>query len=195
MTPLQRTPAPDFLLQHWEEWGKLWQKKLVENPKASFPYPQVQGQGKEQIREQLFAMSAEHCAFCDALNAQETIEHFKPKKQFPLVAYQWENLYPCCGDCQGKNDRYSDALLRPDADDYSFRRYFILDFPTFELCPNPEAEASDQERAKITIELYRLNRPTAKKSRKLSWKNFRLLLAHDNNLDDLPFRYLADFIS
>lgn len=198
MMPLPRSNAPAFLDQHWEEWGRQWQIKLANNSKASFTYPRVNNQGLEQIREALFTMSKSHCAFCDEFpigsQSPETIEHFKPKKLFPLIAYQWENLYPCCMRCQEKGDNFNELLLRPDADDYSFQRYFVINAATMELEPNAGATMEDQERAKTTIKLYKLNRVRLRTSRRLVYEYMSLLLSNNISPDTLPFRYFIEFL-
>ncbi len=59
--------------------------------------------------------------------------------------------------CQQKRDDFDDALLRPDAADYEFDRYFRWDFTTGEMKINTLAPSEDQHRADVTIRLYRLN--------------------------------------
>jgi uncharacterized protein (TIGR02646 family) len=109
----------------------------------------------------LKARVQDHCSFCDAFPvcppSNPTIEHFRPKNRFPRVAYKWENLYFCCDFCQGKGEDFDEDLLRPDADDYRFERYFRWDYTTGNLEVNEQAPPSDQTRAQVTIKLYRLN--------------------------------------
>ena len=109
----------------------------------------------------LKAQVQDHCSFCDAFPvcppSNPTIEHFRPKTRFPREAYQWENLYFCCDFCQGKGEEFEEGLLRPDAEDYRFDRFFRWDFTTGNLEVNEQASLEDQQRATVTIALYRLN--------------------------------------
>ncbi len=106
-------------------------------------------------------MTKAHCSFCDAYpmgcRIPPTIEHFRPKTGFPLLAYKWDNLFLCCGLCQEKGDKFHKNLLKPDDEDYSFDAYFEIRWDTGELTPNEDAPRADQERAEYTIRLYRLN--------------------------------------
>ncbi len=120
--------------------------------------------------------------------AAETIEHFQPKSQFPNLVCDWNNLYLCCYNCQKKGERYSPLLLRPEALDYSFERYFLYNSRTNEIEVNVRATRLDQERAAVTIELYQLNdfdRPTAS-----GMFLDKYLKTTAPIINDFPFRYL-----
>lgn len=197
MSPLPRSATPTFLLD-WEKFGRAWEEQLTENRKRNFTWNQITKKDKAELARELFSMSKQHCGFCDEFPAgsgfQKTIEHFKPKKKFPLEAYHWENLYPCCNVCQSKIEQYSEHLLRPDAPDFSFERYFILDFATFRIEPRPDASPDDQYRARITRDIYKFNLPDRCFSRKLTYSDFRLKLENGCHIDDMPFRFLQAYI-
>ena len=162
MNRITRTPAPDWLEEKWEEWGRQWQNKYrkTKNP-CKFRWRRNHKKGKDDLTRDLSKMTQLHCSFCDAYpmikRLQPTIEHFRPKTKFPLLAYKWDNLFLCCGLCQEKGDRFDEKLLKPDANDYGFDTYFAIEWVTGELKPNPAASQTEQERAEITIKLYKLN--------------------------------------
>jgi hypothetical protein len=81
------------------------------------------------------------------------------KSTWPAFAYEWANLYVCCAQCQKRGDRFDEGLLRPDADDYAFERYFECDLATGRLAPAGDASRGDQQRAAVTIQLFNLNHP------------------------------------
>lgn len=162
MERIKRTDAPGWLKQKWKQWGEEWAAKYAKtNKSSSFRWRRYQNKGKKELQEKLSAMTQYHCSFCDAYpmrgRLEPTIEHFKPKTLFPLEAYKWENLFLSCRLCQGKGDKFDKRLLKPDEDDYSFDKYFDIDWVTGELIPNRDASPENRERAKITIELFRLN--------------------------------------
>lgn len=106
-------------------------------------------------------MTQQHCAFCDGLlglTSRETVEHFRPKKTFPKLAYAWDNLFPCCDLCQSiKLERFDEALLKPDTEDYAFNNYFTVNYHTGKIELSSRSDLDAQAKARITLELYGLN--------------------------------------
>jgi uncharacterized protein (TIGR02646 family) len=193
MRKFKRAPAPEFLLEKWESWGKKWAQRRAANPAASFHWHSVENELVNlKLRPLLKAQVSDHCSFCDnypiSPPSYDTIEHFRPKRLFPREAYQWENLYYCCDCCQRKGDDFDDALLRPDAEDYTFDRFFRWDYTRGTLELNERASAEDQHRAEVTVMLYRLNdgHPSLRR-RELR----RRSLMPDEPIDDFAYR---DFV-
>jgi uncharacterized protein (TIGR02646 family) len=150
----------------------------------------------EETRASLNEMTHGHCAFCDGGDlgavSRETIEHFRPKSraEFRRLAFQWENLYPCCDQCQiQKKEEFDERLLVADAPGYRFEDYFIVDYVTGEIQPNPLASAFDQERAQITLDLYGLNITVRMRSRKKELKRYRQRNVDEDELSDFSYRY------
>jgi uncharacterized protein (TIGR02646 family) len=140
---------------------------------------------------ELLAMTQNHCSFCDChpmTRIGPTIEHFKPKIDFPLLAYQWENLFICCHRCQwGKCDQYSELLLKPDLPDYEFDQYFSINWVTCEIVPKWTADVEIKMRAEITIQMYNLNGEGRADDRKMELEKFQD--SNNPNLDQFPFRF------
>ncbi len=162
MEKIERPDAPEWLKEKEDEWGADWAEKYKKtNDTKKFTWRQNRGKGKKHLRKALLDMTENHCSFCDSYpmqrRIQATIEHFKPKTRFPLDAYKWENLFICCALCQEKGDKFDPRLLKPDEATYDFEKYFDIDWTTGDLLPNMDASAEDRERARITINLYRLN--------------------------------------
>lgn len=68
--------------------------------------------GTSSIRRQLKQMSRE-CAWCEQyLEDGWQVDHWLPKKQFPLLAYCWENLLPSCPGCNRRKDAVAPPALR-----------------------------------------------------------------------------------
>lgn len=193
MRKFQRLPAPAFLAEKWEQWGLDWEKRHAAQAGASFHWHQVDGEKvNHKLLPTLKAQVQCHCSFCDAFPvsppSNPTVEHFRPKTLFPREAYKWENLYYCCDHCQGKGEDFDEALLRPDGEDYTFERFFRWDFTTGMLEVNEQASPDDQNRAKTTITMYRLNEghPSLRR-RELR----RRAGATDEPLESIPYR---DFV-
>jgi uncharacterized protein (TIGR02646 family) len=192
MMPFKRG-TPPVCLNKYKQWGHEYAAKRQKNPKMSFYWHQYQNRAINHILiETLEGLTVNHCAFCDffPLGAQsrQTIEHFRPKSQYPKLAYVWHNLFLCCDVCQtAKQEKYDKRLLKPDVMNYEFNRYFIVNQTTGEIKANPRADPPDQERAKITIEIYDLNKTVRKKARLLEWIKADL---QAYNLDDLSYRFM-----
>lgn len=193
MRKFQRAEEPEFLASRWQEWGLQWEQRQAANSKASFYWHQLEGEPvNHKLLPILKAQTQDHCSFCDNFPVSppsiDTIEHLHPKADFPRDAYRWGNLYFCCMYCQRKAGLFDQAVLRPDADDYEFDRYFRWDYTRGTMEVNEQATAEDQHRAAVTISYFRLN-VEHPRERKV-WQIRRAKL-QDERLDSLPYR---DFI-
>ncbi len=147
----------------------------------------------QQILPPLLVMTAEHCAYCDGFpldtTGSPTIDHFKPSSRFPEDAFSWPNLFPACERCQkgpvGKGDDWSPLLLKPDAPDYNFQKYFRYVAATGHLEPNPQASEQDQERAALTIRTFGLNTGSRPRSRQRVASTYGHFSAEDR-----PYRFV-----
>jgi uncharacterized protein (TIGR02646 family) len=191
MRKFQRVSQPDFLVDRWEAWGEAWERRRLNNPGARFNWPQFEGKPvNELLLHPLKKQTQDHCSFCDSFPVSppsiDTIEHFRPKSRFPREACRWENLYFCCMFCQQKYEEFDEDLLRPDADDYDFDKYFRWDFTRGILEVNEHAPIENQKRAEVTIRLYRLNEGHPK-LRRLEMR--RKQQGADDPLDEFAYRH------
>jgi uncharacterized protein (TIGR02646 family) len=201
MRKVERPPAPDFLIEKSADWGANYQKRRNENPAALFSWTTHQ---KQRINKLLLPILMEmtsilgeienaHCTFCDAFPVQpvsaDSIEHFRPKTLFPLLAYDWENLFYCCSKCQeSKSEKFDENLLKPDLAEYSFEYYFQYDTKTGEIIPNPDRLEDDSQKAEKTIELYGLNEHGRPKARQRTVRMFQD--SANPVLDEFPYRFV-----
>ncbi len=81
------------------------------------------------------------------------------------------------------------AAIAADAVGYAFEDYFIADYSTGEILPNPLASAVNQSRADKTIELYGLNIDVRKTIRKKELKHYLQRNPEASILDDFSYRY------
>ncbi|RKZ46632.1 MAG: TIGR02646 family protein [Candidatus Parabeggiatoa sp. nov. 3] len=196
MMKFTRSAAPKCL-KKYKQWGREYTRKRP----SKFYWHRYQNRSVHEIvLAELESLTANHCSFCDGypLGAQsrQTIEHFRPKSKYPRLAYVWQNLFLSCDVCQNaKGENYDKKLLKPDAIGYAFNRYFKIKAKTGEIVINLAASPDDQERAKITLEMYDLNSTVRKSSRikqlqlKYMFKYRKRGIANDD-LDNLAYRFL-----
>ncbi|MDM8563772.1 retron system putative HNH endonuclease, partial [Candidatus Marithioploca araucensis] len=145
MMKFTRSAVPKCL-KKYKQWGREYTAK--QSPK--FYWHRYKNRSVHDILlEELEQLTANHCTFCDGypLGAQsrQTIEHFRPKSKYPKLAYVWHNLFLCCDVCQNaKGEHYDKKLIKPDAIDYEFNRYFKIKAKTGEIIINPVASDDDK---------------------------------------------------
>lgn len=157
---MARPRQPDWLKENYKKWGRRFKRKLNDPGKSNdFVWAT---HNKTKVNTKLLPLlrnaTKKHCAFCDDKIKKGTIEHFRPTSKHPLLAYFWHNLFPSCIDCQEKSSKFDKNLLKPDREDYEFRRYFLYNPFTGEILINPRANVNDKIKAEITIKIYKLNR-------------------------------------
>ena len=194
MYAFHRSQCPDYLTDCWERLGRHYAAQKLRNQRYRFKW--FSGFRYATTKQTLYEMTQGHCAFCDGGNlgaeSRMTIEHFKPKsrREFYRLAYQWENLYPCCDTCQAqKRDSYNAALLVGDQPGYAFDDYFMVNYISGALESNPLVAPENQHRAEVTIATYGLNLDVRKISRKRELRYFRHRDASLEGIDDFSYRY------
>jgi hypothetical protein len=75
---------------------------------------------KNYIKRDLLSMSNNKCSYCECLVNEESkymeVEHFYPKKDYPDLVVEWENLLPSCKRCNGNKldyDPNSEPIINP----------------------------------------------------------------------------------
>ncbi len=183
MRKIKRTPAtkPAFLTKEVpddarkkipvyitteDKYTKAWKRKIAKSKNANFIWYDL----RDKLLELLTQMTQHHCSFCDKLFGADNrveIEHFKPKIQFPDLAYNWTNLYAICSKCNNeKGKTHSDKLLQPDNSDYTFKKYFTPNYLTGKLDIIDNENNALYMNIKTTIGIYKLNRKTLCTARK-----------------------------
>ena len=182
MRKLVRPEEPEVLKNNAQKWNQQWADLRNKDPnkKPEFEWYRTGGKSaREWILPDLRSMNQGHCCFCDAFpiadTSKEPIEHFRPKSrpEFYCLAYTWTNLFYCCDFCNSeKGETWDEKFLNPDANDYSFERYFMFDHTTGAISPNPKATETDQARAQATITAYGLDKEPKRKYRLLAARNW-----------------------
>jgi uncharacterized protein (TIGR02646 family) len=158
-----RSDPPPPLLRWAPELTEAFIAERSANPSHRFRWAQRAGVNLgEVIREALEVQNHGHCCYCDAYPigaaGRQEVDHFRPKSRFPEAVYDWANLYLGCTACNSvKADQWDEDLLRSDAADYEFQRYFVVDGVTGAIAPNSLASPAEQQRARRTIEVFDLD--------------------------------------
>jgi uncharacterized protein (TIGR02646 family) len=173
MLEFTRLDAPKCLTDkdNYKVWGKDYAKS-----KKWFWHEYQGNQVDKILRKPLLEQTKNHCSFCDAYRIPRpiapTVEHFRPKNIFPLLAYTWHNLFICCHNCQKIIAGFDSSrgnlrkLLKPDSKDYSFQKYFYFDSKTGKIeIKKGKLSSKEIEKAELTRVYYQLNDEELIKSR------------------------------
>ncbi len=158
-----RGPAPPLLDELGPQTAEAFTRRRALEPGHSFSWPQRANRSLGAIvRDELLALNHGHCCSCDSYPigaaGRKEVDHFRPKTRFPEEVCTWENLSLGCTACNGaKSDQWSRLLLRSDASDFDFARYFSVTPATGEIAPNPRATVRDRARARATIRVLDLD--------------------------------------
>jgi uncharacterized protein (TIGR02646 family) len=198
------------LAENFEIWGIEYKTKIDNKKKGTnVIFTWRDNLLYREIRTQLASITNYHCSFCDsypvAKTSKETIEHYYPKAEYPLQAYDWDNLFYSCDKCQEESNKISFVkTLKPDEFDYFFDKYFYFDLSSGEIKVLEHLKVqspTDYNNAKLFLERYGINSPTRNQSRQRLYEDVRnYLIAMNNNYsifererNDFEFRFVYDF--
>ena len=113
------------------------------------------------------------CAYCEQI-CQGEIDHFRPKRRFPMAVYEWTNWVFACRDCNhAKGDKWpAPGLVNPCTDCVQEfpERYFRFDTLTGEILPAKGLTERRRARALTTITELKLNgRHHLKRRKRFLW--------------------------
>ncbi len=172
---------PQILSNDGNKWTEDFLEKRRINPKYKHSWIKDSINHHNEFVSALEKLTEFHCSYCDKypLDGRAKIDcqidHFQPisESMFYHLVYEWNNLYLSCGGCnKSKLAQYSDLILRPDAEDYVPSEYFFFDTSTGEILVNEVNGTIKSDRAKKTIEVFKLNHPSIIKFRLRAIKNY-----------------------
>lgn len=198
-------PSLKALAENYIKWGEEFEQKLKNGGKSSnFSW---KGRLYEAMRKELCLVTKNHCSFCDdyPIGRQSTkeIEHYFPKEKYPLMAYDWNNLFYCCHMCNiDANKTKFLPTLKPDDTSYEFETYFWFDLQSGELKVYENLEQDNPNhfaKANAFLARYGINTPTRTSVRKDIFKDIKnhfiaKSLTDDYRIrDDFAYRYIYDY--
>lgn len=101
MRHIERLSKPNILVEKQGEWQEKFEAKRAINPSAR---PDSSKYGNPKIRERLEACSCGKCFYCESKlgGTQKEIDHLVEVSISPGLAYEWDNLYLSCSNCNDK---------------------------------------------------------------------------------------------
>lgn len=103
MRHIERLLKPRKLVDKEAEWQAQYEAKLAANPKAR---PDHSKYAHQQIEDLLYEMSNGKCFYCEykVPKGDREVDHFVEVAIDPSKAYDWDNLYFSCSNCNDKLD-------------------------------------------------------------------------------------------
>lgn len=97
MRHIKRFPKPDILVRKAKEWTDAF---LISEDKR----PHNSKYGHHEILENLKSMSFHKCFYCETLlkGHSNEIDHYIEVAEDRTLAFNWENLYLSCENCNNK---------------------------------------------------------------------------------------------
>jgi len=170
MIKLNRPPEPAMLKDNSQEWTKA----LMDAVAKFGAYKDIPDAEKEKLvdhyRHQDIKMalnSSSHgkCAFCECIPSEGGyvhVEHFKPKSIYPDATFEWANLLPSCGQCNGSKLDH-DTVLEPIVNPYEFDPENVFFYNGISMQPSsgPHYDLAKQTIETCSLESIRLWKPRA----------------------------------
>ena len=181
MNKINRTEIPECLREKAEEWTASLIEKRKTKPRYWY-WHKYKTQKVEHILTPLLSkMTGFHCSYCGVYPLKQnvggrSIDHFKPKVDFPEYAFDWKNLFIACPNCQSnKRSDFPDIKpVKPDHSDYNFDFWFKINWENNFIIPNTLRSVEEQNIAQKTIDWFGLNngeRPDARNDELEKYKN------------------------
>lgn len=193
MRGFKRSAVPSYL-HNSKELGEAYQQKRANRKKGekdSFSWFELY----DDLLKDISPLTQCHCSYCDLSKIKRgrvspTIDHFRPKADFPLLAYTWSNLFLCCTECQKRKNKFDELLLKPDDDTYSFDDFFIINTISGFIEPHPKKDDDAKNRAEKTIKIFKLNDNDRPQYRLDEWNSFQN--SSNQFLDDYSYRFFIE---
>lgn len=119
MIPVSRGQWPQILAEKAEEWTEEYRRYLANDPEV--PAEAAIRYRHRDIKAALIRDSHEKCIYCESAPrhvAPGDVEHIKPKRHFPDLVVDWENLGFVCPECNTAKGDYFDNT-EPVVDPYN----------------------------------------------------------------------------
>ena len=101
MRHIKRFPEPAILKEKQTEWQEKYKAKLAVDSKAR---PDNSKYAHKEIKDSLYAMSYGKCFYCESKlsGGNKEVDHFVEVAIDHSKAYEWDNLYLACTNCNDK---------------------------------------------------------------------------------------------
>ena len=152
---VDRGPEPDRLEairnSNTPRWIDYWKNGIGDEPKDD---------RWREFREALAQRFLRNCGYCER-NTRGEVDHFRPKRRFPELVYDWENWIFSCHECnQAKGDKWSEeGYVDPCAVSESDRpeNYFTFNTGNGAITPWRGLDTDQFDKAQKMIDDLKLN--------------------------------------
>jgi hypothetical protein len=153
MIYVSRLPKPEVLVNNAADWTAQF---LAERAATGKSRPDNSKYAHPEVKDYLARMSFHKCFYCERRLTQKecVIDHYVEIVERPDLAFEWENLYLCCKDCNGKlrnTTLPNDSTLNPCASEPVHADH--LAFKDEQI-----RAKNDSELGRQTIKKYKLDR-------------------------------------
>ncbi len=183
MHKIERSELPENLREYLDECREVLSRELEsitsEKERSESIRKAWNGLNKEKkkaLKNELLKMSGDCCCYCESYvsaTGYGDIEHQRPKRTFPELTFQWENLhYSChlCNNQKGKKYDFDNPILDVCVDEPSEHYFFS----------NEEIKYCYMEpktlRGATTIDHCRLNRKSLLNVRREYFDLYKLII-------------------
>ena len=153
MILVNQQPEPASFDTRVRQPGLSYLAGLDPQEKVSFRYREYWRRVIDELHAAYNGICAYTCHYIPLDTGGDTVEHFLPKDQQPLLAYEWENFRLVCNRLNGRKGNYND-VIDPFAVELGM---FVLDFPSMQVSHGPGLRAPLRKLARSTIARLKLN--------------------------------------
>ncbi|MDI6793175.1 MAG: HNH endonuclease [bacterium] len=173
MISIERLPEPAILTKKKEKWLAAYLAKRPANPR-----PPSSQYGHRDIRDTLGAMSFNKCFYCEcklgtAKDERGEIDHYIEVEEEPRLAFDWDNLYLSCHDCNSKKLPNTSIPVSDCLDPCDLSEDTSAHLTFNDECIRPR---NGSQKGAGTIQKYSLDRDELDHLRVKQIKNFERLL-------------------
>lgn len=146
------------------------------------------------IKDALRSMCSgiERCMYCEDSKGTD-IEHFRPKSDYPHLAFTWSNYLLACSHCNSNEKRDEFPL---DADQQAMIIDPCTDNPNDHLALLPTGEyACRTPKGFESVRVFGLNRSDLVEARRISWSGFAALAKSTWEAHQAGRRSEAEFLA
>ena len=172
---------PECLDKNAVKWTKSLIQKRQNKPDYWYWHKYKNEKVEHILAKVLSVLSSFHCSYCGIYPLRQgvggrSIDHYKPKSEFPELAFEWTNLFIACPNCQSykKSDfPINNENLKIDSPTYNFDYWFKIDWINNYIIPQTRNKTmEEQENAQKIIDWFGLNKDDRPEARYEELQNY-----------------------
>ena len=178
MVSIKRLEKPQILKERADEWTQKFLARVQEakTHHRTQPRPNNRQYAHKEIVKTLQAMSFQKCFYCETLlnepGIKQNVDHYIEVSEQPELAFEWENLYLSCVECNEKVPNMTipcKETIDPCDTRLNFSEHMTFDDEFI-------AANNGSELGLLTIQKYQLNRMSLNYARKRALSKYATAL-------------------